>query len=126
MSALAVVEQYLTEVLGGSTAVAVQELVSSDELLRRTEVMRSGFPDLTVHLSTLLADGDLVAAHFRAQGSHLGLFAGVPPTGRLCEASCTAVYRVEDGRIAEAWVTWDTLSLMEQLGAVERVAAVSA
>lgn len=126
MSARAVVEQYLTEFLGGSAAADIEELVSSSELLHRTETIRAGFPDLTVHVGTLLADGDLVAVHFRARGTHLGLFAGVPPTARRCEASCTAVYRVEGGRIAEAWVTWDALSLMEQLGAVERAATVSA
>jgi hypothetical protein len=36
------------------------------------------------------------------------------------------VYRVRDDRISEAWVTWDHLSLLEQLAAVERVATVSA
>jgi len=73
-----------------------------------------------------VAEGDLVAAHLRARGTHLGLFQGAPPTGRQCEMRCTGIYRVEGERITEAFVTWDTLSLMEQLGAVERVAAVSA
>jgi predicted ester cyclase len=101
-------------------------VVSHDELLRRTETLQSAFPDLTVEPLALLAHGSLVAAHFCARGTHLGLFMGVPPTGRGCELRCTGIYRVEDERIAEAWVTWDSLALMEQLGAVERVAAVSA
>ncbi len=76
--------------------------------------------------TALLAEGDLVAAHVTARGTHEGLFNGVPPTGNEWEAHCTAIYRVEDGRIAEAWVTWDLLALMEQLDAVERVQTVSA
>jgi steroid delta-isomerase-like uncharacterized protein len=125
MSPKAVVEQYLIEGLGGST-VTIEEFVSDVELLRRTETLRSSFPDLSVDIVRLVEERDLVAAHFRAQGTHTGVFAGVPPTGRHCDLRCTAVFRVDEGRIAEAWVTWDTLSLMEQLGAVERVAAVSA
>ena len=125
MSARSVVERYLKDVLGGEKTEP-EMLVSDEELLRRTVALHSGFPDLAVRVSALLGEGDLVAAHFRASGTHLGLVFGVPPTGRRCEASCTAVYRVEDERIADAWVTWDTLSLMEQLGAIERVPTVSA
>ena len=128
MSARAVVDRYLTEVLGGSdsTSVDVEELVSDEELAARTETMRSGFPDLEVDVTALVAENDLVAAHFHAQGTHLGLYQGVPPTGRRWEARCTGVYRVEHDRIVDAWVTWDTLSLMEQLGAIQRVSTVSA
>jgi len=70
--------------------------------------------------------GDRVAAHFVARGTHHGLFNGEPPTGNEWEARCTAIYRVEEDRIAEAWVTWDLLALMEQLDAIERVQTISA
>jgi steroid delta-isomerase-like uncharacterized protein len=121
-----VVESYLVEVLGGARPESAAELVSSDELRRRSLSLRASFPDLEVEAVVLLAESDLVCAHLVGRGTHLGLFQGVPPTGRTCELRCTAVYRIEDERIADAWVTWDHLSLMEQLGAVERVAAVSA
>lgn len=126
MTTRAVVERYVIEVLGRSGAAEIDELVADEELRRRSGAVLAGFPDLVVDEPVLAGDGDLVAAHFRARGTHLGLFMGVPPTGRPCELRCTGVYRVARGRIAEAWVTWDHLSLMEQLGAVERAAAVSA
>ena len=121
-----VVETYLTEVLGGDGVGSENELVSSAELRQRTLSLRRSFPDLEVEPVVLVGESDLVAAHFKGRGTHLGLFQGVPPTGRACEARCTAIYRVENGRIAEVWGTWDYASLMEQLGAVERVATVSA
>ena len=122
-----VVETFLTEVLGGTDdAVSVEELVASPELRQRVSRLRSAFPDLEVETVVLLADADLVACHLVARGTHLGLYQGVPPTGKAVAAHCTAVYRVEAGRIAEAWVTWDNLSLLEQLDAIARVATVSA
>jgi steroid delta-isomerase-like uncharacterized protein len=121
-----VVERYLGEALCGDEPEAVAELVSSEELRRRTQHLRGAFPDLVVELLALLVDGPRVAAHFVARATHSGVFQGVPPTGRTCEAHCTAIYHVADGRIAEAWTTWDSLSLLEQLGAIERVRTVSA
>ena len=122
-----VVESYLTDVLAGAgDPESVDRLVASVELRQRGSHLRSAFPDLEVETLVLLAEDDLVACHLVGRGTHLGLYQGVPPTGRAWEARCTAVYRVEQHRITEAWVTWDTLTLLEQLEAIERVATVSA
>lgn len=120
-----VVERYLAESLTGGNPDS-HELVANEDLRQRVGSFRLAFPDLEVETLVLLAEGDLVAAHLVGRGTHRGLFQGVPPTGRAWEARCTAVYRVESGRIGEAWVTWDQLSLLEQLAAVERVNTVSA
>jgi steroid delta-isomerase-like uncharacterized protein len=126
MSARRVVERYLAEVLTGAGPGSAEELISDAELRQRVERLRVAFPDLVVKPLVLVDDEDLAAAHFVGQGTHLALFRGVPPTGRTYDARCTAVYRVANGRIAEAWETWNDLSLMEQLDAVERVSTVSA
>jgi steroid delta-isomerase-like uncharacterized protein len=121
-----VVERYLAEVLNGGSPGSADELIANNGFRERLSRLRIAFPDLEVDTLVLLAEDDLVAGHFVGRGTHRGLFQGVPPTGRIWEARCTAVYRVDDGRVADAWVTWDQLSLMEQLAAVERVATVSA
>ena len=74
----------------------------------------------------MLAEGDRVAVHLAGCGTHLGLFQGCPPTGREWAASCTAIYRIDEGRIADFRVNWDLLAVLEQLGCVERAATVSA
>jgi predicted ester cyclase len=114
-----VVTRYAEEGLNG-------ELVSDVRLRQRDGFLRAAFPDLELHPRVIIGEGALVAGHFSARGTHLGLYHGVPPSGRRWEAACTAVYRVADGRIADAWVTWDQLALLEQLGAIERAATVSA
>lgn len=119
-----VVERYLAEVLNGGARV--EELVSSDDLRQRVTSLRRAFPDLEVETVVLLAEGELVAGHFVGRGTHDGLYQGVPATGRTWDAAFTAVFRVESGRIADAWVTWDRLALLERLGAIERVGVVSA
>ncbi len=101
-------------------------MVAEPSFARRMAGFCAAFPDLEVETHVLIAEGDLVAGRFTGRGTHLGLFQGVPPTGRSWSAGCTGIYRVEDDRIAEAWVNWDLLGLLEQLGAIERAQTVSA
>jgi predicted ester cyclase len=112
-----VVERYLAGADG---------LLADETLRQRDEAFRTAFPDARVAAQLVLGDGDLVAAHLSGSGTHLGTFQGCPPTGLEWAATCTAIYRVEAGRIAKAWINWDWLAVMEQLGSVERVQTVSA
>lgn len=121
-----VVERYLAGVLNGTDPGSAAALIANETLRRRVERFRAAFPDLRVGTRTVVEDREHVALHLAGHGTHLGVWQGCPPTGREWTATCTAIYRVDAGRIAEAWINWDTLAVMEQLGCVERTAAVSA
>ena len=75
------------------------------------------FPDLRHEITLILAEGDLVAAHQLWRGTHGGEFMGVAATGKTVEFSSTAILRIADGLIAEAWDEVDVAGLMGQLGA---------
>jgi len=121
-----VVERYLDEVLNGHRPASSEELISSETFRQRVEMFRRSFPDLVVTPQVMVANGDYVAVHLTGRATHRGIFQGVPATGRAWSATCSAVYRVEDGRIADFWVNWDVLAILEQLGAVQRPASASA
>jgi predicted ester cyclase len=53
------------------------------------------------------------------------MFQGCPATGREWSASCTAIYRIEHGRIVDFSDNWDWLGVMEQLGTIHRAATAS-
>ena len=42
---------------------------------------------------------------------------GIAASGKNVSVVGIAIYRIADGRIAEAWVAWDALGLMQQIGA---------
>lgn len=121
-----VVERYLREVLAASGSVLPEDVISSVALLQRVRAFRRAFGDLEITPHAVLARGDFVAVHFSARGIHRGTFQGVQPTGRTWTASCSAIYRVDAGRIADFWATWDVLAILEQIGAVCRRPGVSA
>jgi predicted ester cyclase len=79
---------------------------------------RRGFPDVVSTIEDLAAEGDRVAARWRARATHLGQYAGIPPTGKEVEFTGISMYRIEGGRIAESWTVEDELGLMRQIGAV--------
>jgi predicted ester cyclase len=45
---------------------------------------------------------------------------GIAPTGNQASVTGMIVDRISGGRIEEEWVEYDTLYLMQQLGAVPR------
>jgi len=41
---------------------------------------------------------------------------GIPPTGKRVQVDAMSLLRLEGGKIAENWTTWDTLGILQQLG----------
>jgi steroid delta-isomerase-like uncharacterized protein len=78
---------------------------------------RAAFPDLTWEIDFILADGDFVAGRWTATGTHLGVWAGVEPSGRPMQFSGINVFRFADGKVVEIWNHRDDLGLLQQLGA---------
>jgi steroid delta-isomerase-like uncharacterized protein len=121
-----IVQSYLADVLGGGAIGRAIELIGDETLRRRVKTFRGAFPDLRVRIRQIVAQDDMVAVRLVGSGPHHGVFHGCPPTGRSWEATCTAIYHVDDGRITRAWVNWDLVAVMEQIGCIERAATASA
>ena len=124
--ARAVIERYLHEVLPNARTGPADEIVADANLRQSLESFRRAFGDLGVTPNVFVSVEDHVAVHLSAHGIHRGIFQGVPPTGRPWTAGCSAVYRVDRGRIVDSWVTWDALAILEQIGAVRRPSGSSA
>ena len=76
-------------------------------------------PDLSHPLEELVAEGDKVAFRCRYECTHTGTaFMGVPPSGRRISMTGVGVMRVDDGKVAEFWVSPDRMTLMQQIGAL--------
>ena len=67
---------------------------------------------------TLIAEGDLVSAHMPFEGTFTNEFTGIPPNGQKIVVGMNNVWRIEGGKAVEWWVYTDTLSFMQQLGAI--------
>jgi predicted ester cyclase len=73
------------------------------------------FPDLEHTIELIIAEEDLVAARQHWAGTQGGEFLGVAATGARVEFTSTAILRVRDGLIAEAWDEMDSGAILAQL-----------
>ena len=83
-------------------------------------MFRAAFPDMRIAVEDMVAEDDKVAARHRFRGTQTGPMGSHPPSGRVLASTYLAIYRIEDSRIAEAWVEWDNLHGLRQLGHVPR------
>lgn len=79
---------------------------------------RAAFPDLRCEIMDLFSAGDRVVARLRYAGTHRNTLDGIPATGRRCTVTEIAIFHFAGERIREAFVNWDALGLMQQLGVV--------
>ena len=94
-----------------------QSTIRSRDQLREFLAAEAGtFPDAREHIHFLMAEGDMVTVHATFCGTQRGPLGPFPASDRTLSADFISIYRVEDGRIAEAWVEWDCLSGLIQLG----------
>ena len=73
-----------------------------------------GFPDLEP--GQLRHHGDVVIAESRLQGTHLGPFRGLPPTGRRMDVPLVAIFEFDGPDLLCERVYYDRLTLFIQLG----------
>ena len=78
------------------------------------------FPDIRVTTEDEIDAGDKVVYRNTVTGTHLGEYRGIAPTGRAIAYDEIFILRFAGGRIAEIWGVVDTLSQLQQLGAVPR------
>lgn len=80
--------------------------------------IRAAFPDWHSDLHLLIAEGDYVAEHFTASGTHRGEIMGVAATNRYVSVPGINIFRLRDGKIVERWGNLDLLGWLVQLGVV--------
>ncbi len=95
------------------------ETYTLDEFREVIAQARESIPDLRKEPDDVFAADDRVTIQYTMTGTQEGEFKGVPPTGKEVEIAGVAVYRIEDGGLAESWFVADFLRAMKQLGVIE-------
>jgi len=93
---------------------------------KRATLYRTAFPDLRLTIEDIIAEGETVVARWSCRGTHKGDLGGIAPTGKHFTISGISIARIANGKMAEGWVNWDALGLMQQLGVVPELGKAKA
>ncbi|UJR83663.1 ester cyclase [Sandaracinus amylolyticus] len=130
-SARAVVRRLIEEVQSGGDFRVFDELFHPDfvdhtpfpgyeptkEGARRIyQTFRAAFPDFRAAVHLQVIEGGRVTSFKTYEGTHLGRFMGLSPTGRTVAFPIMDIVGVRDGRIVEHWGVPHVWSLVQQLG----------
>jgi steroid delta-isomerase-like uncharacterized protein len=88
-----------------------------DAFKERLDLFLTAFPDISFRVDLIAAEGDRVATRWAATATHSGEWQGIVPTGRRVSWRGNTVFRIECGKIVEAWSEADHIGLRQQLGA---------
>ena len=83
--------------------------------------LRNSFPDGFFTIDAMIAEGDKVAVRYTFKGTHTGLYENVAATGVRFSLSGMMIWRLVGSRIAENWIFFDRLALLEQIGAYPKL-----
>jgi predicted ester cyclase len=115
----ALVRRYVEEVYDQCKLEVVDELFASDFTLHDPDLPGGArgaegrkrivdmFPDLQVSLDDELSSGEKVITRWTARGTHQGELMSIAPTGNRINVTTLSIWRVQDGKISEAWRVFD-------------------
>lgn len=93
------------EVIDGAEAVAAYY-----------QETRAAFPDQRNRVIAIHHGDDSVVMELELQGTHLGSFRGLPPTGRSFSCRTAAIFDFEEDRLIAERVYFDQATILRQLG----------
>lgn len=74
------------------------------DLVQVVRDFRAALPDLTIHLTGLIAEGDRAVDYWRLTGTHTGNpIMGIEPSGRGVDFHGIDIVRIQAGKITDIW-----------------------
>lgn len=113
---LDVLDEILSPNFAGDKLEHEQTFSTREQLKQGLGMILKAFPDYhqTIH-DWIVADGKVVA-RWTTSGTHLGVYNGIAPTGRVIREHGIDIFQVEGGQIVAHWVELDLLGILRQMG----------
>jgi steroid delta-isomerase-like uncharacterized protein len=94
-----------------------QDLQGVEEAKQFLSGYISAFPDMSVSVEDVIAEGDKAVTRWTLRGTHEGEVEEFgPPTGKRVELEGITIHRISEGKIVEEWERYDNLGVLQQLG----------
>jgi len=79
----------------------------------------TAFPDTKITVISMVAEGDMVVAHYNMKGTNTGPMGNMPATNKPMDVNGVDIVRFADGKGVEHWGYWEESKMMQQLGMMD-------
>ena len=94
-----------------------QDLLGVEEAKQYLSMYLSAFPDMSVSVEDVIAEGDKAVTRWTLRGTHQGEVEEFgPPTANRVQLEGITIHRIDGDKIVEEWERYDNLSVLKQLG----------
>ena len=114
---LSVIDEVVSEKYVG-TEPMIGDVRGLAALRDQVQMFRTAFPDLRLTIEDIGMSGDRVFMRWTGRGTHRGALMGIPPSNNRGEVRGISIQRVAGGKIVEQYESYDSLRLMQIIGAV--------
>ena len=94
----------------------LQEIRGTETFLAFIEDFSSAVPVYEDVIGPMIAQGDMVAYVSTMTGTQTGPMGNLPASGKTFTVVNIIIQRLEGGKVAETWVSWDNVAMLSQLG----------
>jgi steroid delta-isomerase-like uncharacterized protein len=123
------INRFIEEVWNSGEITILNELVDNEYIVNGKQVgrnwiaenvasFRTTFPDLTVTIQSMVSQDDRVAALMVLKGTHLGVWRGIPATGKQVEFREAGFWTISNGKILSGDFVAESLSMRIQLSQI--------
>ncbi len=97
-----------------------QERSGLDRIKQFAGEQRTAAPDWHITIEEMIAEGDKVVVRAFGSGTPQRVYSRMPAeaVGKRITVPWIAIYRLEKGKIVEAWVLGDRLGVLQQAGVI--------
>jgi steroid delta-isomerase-like uncharacterized protein len=119
---LGVIDEFVDDNYVGYDPAKPEPLRGPEGAKEFVSTYRAAYSDARITIDDQIAEGDMVATRWTGRGTHDGDLMGIAPTGKQVTVSGLTLSRLSNGKVVEEWTHWDTLGMLQQLGAVPEMA----
>jgi len=87
-----------------------------DQFIEYLKADAMAIPDSRQTLQKIVAEKDMVAFWLKYEGTQEGQMGPFPPSHKKMQIDVFGVFRIQNGKLAEVWLSWDNLAALAQLG----------
>ena len=127
----ALVRRWFDEVWTKGRAEAIDEMLGTNAVVHGLgsdmrpadfkafhSAYRNAFPEITIQIDDIVAEGNMVAARWSGTGTHQGAGLGFAATGRTVHFTGMIFVRVERGKLVEGWNNFESTWTASTAGVV--------